>query len=761
MSCSRSSRTLLLALAATFAAVLSGCATSIGSGSGSTTPIALKAGQIGGMLHGGNQPVTGATMTLWAAGAPTTGGGYGAGATLVSTTLSLADGSFNFNVAGASPCTTGQYLYITSTGGNAGAGVNTYAAMMAALPSPCSSSTAGTFVWVNEVTTVAAVWSLQQFMTISPSGVIKWQIGAPSTNITGLANAFTQTAQLASIANGTSAVSSVASLVSSVAYTTTITPDISRIDTLADILAACVNTTGTSACTSLFADTTPGSSTAPTDTIQVAYYLATNPGGLTMPAHSAANSPTYLCTQYVVPSPAFLPTLTCGTNTNDWLVGVSWATIVTGGSACGAGGTCIGTTDAASIAIDQTGNIWVGAGTGVAAGGAMITEFNQSGQEILSPVGSVAIPAYNVNFIAVSTANLLAYAGTTSISVGYGRPTTSIAIDTNNNAWFDSYGATSPGTIGSTVTMPTGLLVKVAPGGTASGFIAPAANGVLAIDGFNNIYQSGQPISGKSYITEIESGAQTGETGVAYQTIDEGSERNGSGNINNSVFVDSNEYAWGLNGTQTCGTTGTPLSLDRTTTAEQESNPVSGNATSSVTDAVGCAFYGAPDASGNAWATASGNLYYINTSASTTSAPAATITTITGSTNTSTTTASTGAGGLDNPTGVALDGVGNVWVANRLSSTTVGGISEFSVSTNTATPPVTTATTLSPGGLAGEFGFNDFNALAAQGIVIDGSGNLWLETTGGNALWHIVGAAAPVVTPIALAIKNGTLATRP
>jgi hypothetical protein len=155
--------------------------------------------------------------------------------------------------------------------------------------------------------------------------------------------------------------------------------------------------------------------------------------------------------------------------------------------------------------------------------------------------------------------------------------------------------------------------------------------------------------------------------------------------------------------------------------------------------------------------TASGNLYYVNTSASTTSAQAAAITTFTGSTNSSTT-GTSGTGGLDNPSGVALDGLGNVWVANRLSSTLVGGLSEFATTTISGT---TTATALSPGGVAGEFGFNDFAALAAQGIVIDSSGNLWLETTGGNALWHIVGAAAPVVTPIALAIKNGTLATRP
>jgi len=134
---SNSSRRLALFVAATLAAALSGCATSGPSGAGVTATPLTQAG-IGGRVHGGNQPIVGAEVVLWAAG---TAGTYGTGATQLATTLSTAGGAFTFNNATthASPCTPGQYLYITSSAGNPGAGTNNYAAMMAAIPTPCTS----------------------------------------------------------------------------------------------------------------------------------------------------------------------------------------------------------------------------------------------------------------------------------------------------------------------------------------------------------------------------------------------------------------------------------------------------------------------------------------------------------------------------------------------------------------------------------------------------------------------------------------------
>ena len=46
-------------------------------------------------------------------------------------------------------------------------------------------------------------------------------------------------------------------------------------------------------------------------------------------------------------------------------------------------------------------------------------------------------------------------------------------------------------------------------------------------------------------------------------------------------------------------------------------------------------------------------------------------------------------------------------------------------------------------------------------MAIDGSGNLWVANFTGNTLTEFVGLAAPVVTPIAAGVANNTLGTRP
>lgn len=242
---------------------LTGCGLAGPNASSSTqstsSPVA-RPGAISGLAHGGQQAVTGAAVTLWAAGNTS----YGTGATPVMTATTDGYGYFNLNVGntGTTPaCTTGQLLYITVTGGNPGGGVNSSSALMAALPSPCNTSTGypgSVFVTVNEVTTVASVWALQQFMSITPGGSPAWQIGAPNTTQAqiGLTNAFGTVSQLLnSLANGTSgSTTNVTNTVTypvtaynptqyNITYTSTITPDSSRVNMVADILSSCVNST--------------------------------------------------------------------------------------------------------------------------------------------------------------------------------------------------------------------------------------------------------------------------------------------------------------------------------------------------------------------------------------------------------------------------------------------------------------------------------------------------------------------------------------
>ena len=229
MSASRFARLCFPAVLYSFALALTGCAFSTSPlapamsspATGGTNGSSITKAALGGKVYGGQQPITGAAVTLWAAG---TTGTYGTGAASIATTTTDATGSFSFNVAGLSPCTTGQYVFITSVGGDSGSGTNQYAALMAALPTPCGPSTATTFVVINEVTTVASVTALQQFMSIAPGATPAWTIGAPAANVIGLANAFLQVGNLVSLATGMSGPTTATNLISTVTYTTTITP---------------------------------------------------------------------------------------------------------------------------------------------------------------------------------------------------------------------------------------------------------------------------------------------------------------------------------------------------------------------------------------------------------------------------------------------------------------------------------------------------------------------------------------------------------
>jgi hypothetical protein len=298
---------------------------SIGSQGGSAGASTTTPGQLSGSAHGGQQPIVGGTVVLWAAGTT----GYGSGATKIATTTTDSGGGFNLNVGGAGStpqCTTGQLNYITVTRGNPGGGTNNASALMAALPTPCNTSTGypgNTFVQVNEATTVAAVWALQQFMSITPgngpyagSGTPPWNIGAPASNQVGLTNAFNNSNQLVSLTTGTSGSSTLTNTVTypvasangvqyngaagTVTYTSTIAPDSNRVNLVANILSSCVNSTagisisgwamdGTGTIATFYAPTNLGAT--PGTTVSLAGFSSgTFLNGQTVTVSSAATS---------------------------------------------------------------------------------------------------------------------------------------------------------------------------------------------------------------------------------------------------------------------------------------------------------------------------------------------------------------------------------------------------------------------------------------------------------------------------------------
>jgi DNA-binding beta-propeller fold protein YncE len=101
-------------------------------------------------------------------------------------------------------------------------------------------------------------------------------------------------------------------------------------------------------------------------------------------------------------------------------------------------------------------------------------------------------------------------------------------------------------------------------------------------------------------------------------------------------------------------------------------------------------------------------------------------------------------GGLNTPQGIAVDGLGNVWVANNAGKS----VTELNNSGAAFSP----STGFIGGAISSPFS-----------LAIDGSGNVWVSNNaaGSNSVTEIVGAAAPVVTPLALAVENSTLGKEP
>jgi DNA-binding beta-propeller fold protein YncE len=93
---------------------------------------------------------------------------------------------------------------------------------------------------------------------------------------------------------------------------------------------------------------------------------------------------------------------------------------------------------------------------------------------------------------------------------------------------------------------------------------------------------------------------------------------------------------------------------------------------------------------------------------------------------------------------LAIDGNSNVWVANDTGTT----VSEFN---NSGSP------------MSGSSGYSlGIGSGTENGIAVDGSGNVWVANSrSAPQLVELVGAAAPVVTPLAAGVANNKLGTLP
>jgi hypothetical protein len=259
-------RSLLPALVtACIAVILCGCGqTSPSSLNGTAVPAPAKS-TLAGRVKGGQQPVSNATVQLYQVG---TSGDGSASTTLGSSTVT--DGNGSFNLSGLYTCPASDPLvYMLANGGNPGlaAGANNTAIAILVALGPCNSLGPNTDIYADEVTTVAAVAALAPYMT-SPLS-----IGSGLSDASAFASAFTLAAEFANIASGSSPGTSVPS--GSTVPTT-------LINTLSDVISACVNSAGgvagdDSICGNLFVDATPPGGTAPTNIATALLDIANNP----------------------------------------------------------------------------------------------------------------------------------------------------------------------------------------------------------------------------------------------------------------------------------------------------------------------------------------------------------------------------------------------------------------------------------------------------------------------------------------------------
>ncbi len=426
------------------ALLMTGCAVS-------HTPGAVATGSAGtalkGSIHGGQQPVSHAVIQLYAAGTT----GYASAAIPLLTTSVFSDAQGGFSITGDYTCPANALVYLTATGGNPGlaAGTNNAAlAMMTAL-GPCSGLSAQSFISVNELTTVASVWSLARFLRDVPL------LGTSSTNAAGLTNAFAVVNEVVNTSSGT---------LPGPMLPAAATMPTAQINTLADILSACINSAGgaagdTTSCGKLFAAATPAGGVAPTNTLAAAVLIARNPGTqvAALFALAAANAP-------------FQPALSAAPN--NFMIGMSYA-----------GG---GLVAPRALAVDTAGNVWL-ANTAAST----LTELAPSGAA-LSPAGGfsggglslpVALAADTSGTVWVANSGAASLSRFTAAgSAVAGSPYTggglatssSIAIDTTGNAWVANRATSSVSEFSA-----GGVALSPVGGYTGAGLTQPVA---IAID---------------------------------------------------------------------------------------------------------------------------------------------------------------------------------------------------------------------------------------------------------------------------------------
>jgi hypothetical protein len=333
---------------------------------------------LSGAAYGGQAPISGAEIEVISMGTT----GYGSTGSVLATATTDVNGDFSFS-SGAYTCPQSNTpMYIVAIGGDAGFGNNVHIANAAGLGS-CTNAKSS-FVIINEVSTTALAFSLAQFFTTTMGGSNPFQadgdwFGGPSSTFNG-----TTTYSKGLVLGNSSTIPALVNTASGQpnASTSTVTVEASKIITIANILAACVNTSGTTRngdpCQILFKNTTIGS-TAPNDTLQAAVEMALSEYSISGPG-GGDTGPTTNLWALQTSTPAFSGGLT--SQPNDFTIGISYTS-----SAFGLGITNGGV--ASTLDIDSSNRIWFPSNaTGKVGAG----YFDQTSRTFNGPYNSLTSP---------------------------------------------------------------------------------------------------------------------------------------------------------------------------------------------------------------------------------------------------------------------------------------------------------------------------------------------------------------------------------
>ena len=379
-----------------------------------------------GTVYGGQQPITGASIYLYAAN--TTGPGGASISLLTSSGNTTKDANGKYYVttgSGGSFTITGDYtcpsatsqVYLYAIGGNPGLAQgtnNTAAGVLSGLGS-CGSLSSSTAVSMDENSTIATAYAIAGFAT-DPKHVSS---AGTAFGLTAIANAFLTIKNIDSMSSGQ-------------ALATTPsgngTAPQAEMNTLANILAACMSTNGAvtgpsnpTPCYTLFSNATSGGVT-PSDTAAAAINIAHRPGVNIAGLYALSTG-----------TPPFQPSLTSAPN--DFTISITY----TGG----------GMEDPGAVTVDSSGNVWVGSTSSVcefstrgvansncpfSAGG----QLNHPGQMTFDPSGNLwVVNTGGNNLVELSSGGVADSGSPFSVGSQLSSPF-GIAFDSSGTGWVTS-----------------------------------------------------------------------------------------------------------------------------------------------------------------------------------------------------------------------------------------------------------------------------------------------------------------------------------